>query len=49
MQSKSIKSTYRGLLAGACFATLLVAGAASSAFGADYAPVTDARLAESGT
>ena len=42
MQSKSIKSTYRGLLAGACFATLLVAGAASSAFGADYAPVTDA-------
>jgi alcohol dehydrogenase (cytochrome c) len=45
MQSKSIKSTYRGLLAGACFATLLVAGAAGSAFGADYAPVTDARLA----
>jgi hypothetical protein len=45
MQSKSIKSTYRGLLAGACFATLLVAGAAGSAFAADYAPVTDARLA----
>ena len=45
MQSKSVKSTYRGLLAGACFAALLVAGAASSAFGADYAPVTDARLA----
>ena len=45
MQSKSIKSTYRGLLAGACFATLLVAGAAGSAFAADYTPVTDARLA----
>src|SRR3984885_2823904 len=45
MQSKSIKSTYRGLLARACFATLLVAGAAGSAFAADYAPVTDARLA----
>ena len=45
MQSKSIKSTYRGLLAGACFAALLVAGAAGSAFGADYTPVTDARLA----
>ena len=36
MQSTSIKSKYRGLLAGACFATLLVAGAAGSAFAADY-------------
>ncbi len=45
MQSTSIKSKYRGLLAGACFATLLVAGAAGSAFAADYTPVTDARLA----
>ena len=45
MQCKSIKWKYRGLLAGACFATLLVAGAAGSAYGADYTPVTDARLA----
>jgi glucose dehydrogenase len=45
MQSKSLKSTYLGLLAGACLATLLAAGAASSAFAADYTPVTDARLA----
>ena len=29
----------------ACFATLLVAGVAGSAYGADYTPVTDARLA----
>ena len=35
----------RGLLAGACFAALLVAGAAGSAYAADYTPVTDARLA----
>ena len=34
----------RGLLAGACFA-LLIAGAAGSAYAADYTPVTDARLA----
>ena len=45
MQCKSIKWKYRGLLAGACFATLLVAGAAGSAYAADYTPVTDARLA----
>ena len=45
MQCKSIKWKYRGLLAGACFATLLVAGAAGSAYGADYTAVTDARLA----
>jgi alcohol dehydrogenase (cytochrome c) len=45
MRSKSLKSTYRGLLAGACLATLLAAGAAGSAFAADYTPVTDARLA----
>jgi alcohol dehydrogenase (cytochrome c) len=35
----------RGLLAGACFAALLVAGVAGSAYAADYTPVTDARLA----
>jgi len=34
-----------GILAGACLATLLVAGAAGSAYSAsDYTPVTDARL-----
>src|SRR5262245_45746859 len=33
-----------GILAGACLATLLVAGAASEALSADYTPVTDARL-----
>ncbi len=45
MQCKPIKSKYRGLLAGVCFVTLLVAGAAGSAYAADYTPVTDARLA----
>ncbi len=35
----------RGILASACLATLLVAGAAGSAYSAsDYTPVTDARL-----
>ena len=45
MQCKSMTTKRRGLLAGACFAALLVAGAAGSAFAADYTPVTDARLA----
>ena len=45
MQCKSMNVKRRGLLAGACFAALLVAGAAGSAYAADYTPVTDARLA----
>ena len=45
MQCNPVALKCRGLLAGACFAALLVAGAAGSAFGADYTPVTDARLA----
>ena len=45
MQCKSMNVKRRGLLAGACFAALLIAGAAGSAYAADYAPVTDARLA----
>jgi len=45
MQCNSIKLTCRGLLAGVCFAAVLVAGAAGSAYAADYTPVTDARLA----
>ena len=45
MQCKSMNVKRRGLLAGACFAALLVAGVAGSAYAADYTPVTDARLA----
>jgi glucose dehydrogenase len=45
MQCNPVALKCRGLLAGACFAAFLVAGAAGSAFGADYTPVTDARLA----
>ena len=45
MQCKSMTTKRRGLLAGACFAALLITGAVSSAYAADYAPVTDARLA----
>jgi alcohol dehydrogenase (cytochrome c) len=45
MQCKSMKVKRRGLLAGACFAALLIAGVAGSAYAADYTPVTDARLA----
>ncbi len=44
MQCKSMNVKRRGLLAGACFAALLVAGIAGSAYAADYTPVTDARL-----
>ena len=45
MKCNPVALKCRGLLAGACFATLLVAGAAGSAYAADYTPVTDARLA----
>src|ERR1700674_5594889 len=45
MQCKSMKVKRRGPLAGACFAALLIAGVAGSAYAADYTPVTDARLA----
>ncbi len=36
------------LYIGSSFAALLMAGALGVAYGADYTPVTDARLAESG-
>src|ERR1700674_4119070 len=45
MQCKSMKVKRRGPLAGACFAALLIAGVAGSAYAADYTPVTAARLA----
>jgi alcohol dehydrogenase (cytochrome c) len=47
MQCSSIKlGSKRGLLAGACLASLLVAGSTGIAYSApDYTPVTDARLA----
>ena len=45
MQCNSIKLGHRGLLAGACVASLLIAGATGSVYASDYTPVTDARLA----
>ena len=45
MQSKPMNLKYRSVLAGACFAALVFAGAADSACASDYTPVTDARLA----
>ena len=38
----------RKLYFGASLAALLMAGALGAAYGADYTPVTDARLAKSG-
>jgi hypothetical protein len=49
MQCKSMNVKRRGLLAGACFAALLVAGVAGSAYAADYMPMTRRASRQSGT